>query len=205
VLLEPYGGEILGLSVSQTTFLTAMSAVGALTGFVLSARWMARGTDPFRLCARGILAGIAAFSAVIFAAPLHSTALFFAGAGLIGFGGGLFAIATLTVAMSISTGGLAGAGIALGAWGAAQATAQGLSIFFGGTIRDVVGHLATSGVLGTGLSDPSLGYSFVYHLEIGLLFATLAALGPLVRLRPLPEQNDQTSGDARLRLAEFPT
>jgi len=205
VLLEPYGGEILGLSVSQTTFLTAMSAMGALVGFVVAARWLAQGIDPFRLAARGVLAGIAAFSAVIFAAPLHSTALFFAGAGLIGFGSGLFAIATLTVAMTMPVGGLAGAGIALGAWGAAQATAQGLSIFMGGTIRDVVGHLATSGTLGAGLSDPSLGYSFVYHLEIGLLFVTLAALGPLVRLRPLPDQNDQTSGDTRLRLAEFPT
>lgn len=205
VLLEPYGGEILGLSVSQTTFLTAMSAIGALTGFVIAARWLAQGTDPFRLAARGLLAGIAAFSAVVFAAPLHSTALFFAGAGLIGFGGGLFAIATLTVAMTLQVGGLAGAGIALGAWGAAQATAQGLSIFMGGTIRDVVGHLAASGRLGSGLADPALGYSFVYHLEIALLFATLAALGPLVRLRPLPDKNDQTSGDARLRLAEFPT
>jgi BCD family chlorophyll transporter-like MFS transporter len=205
VLLEPYGGEILGLSVAQTTYLTAMSATGALAGFILAARWLARKVDPYRLAARGILAGIAAFSAVIFAAPLHSTALFFAGAGLIGFGGGLFAIATLTVAMTLPVGSLAGAGIALGAWGAAQATAQGLSIFMGGTIRDVVGHLATSGALGSGLSDPSLGYSFVYHLEIGLLFATLAALGPLVRLRPLHDLNHATSGDARLRLAEFPT
>jgi len=205
VLLEPYGGEILGLSVSQTTFLTAMSAAGALTGFILAARWLAQGTDPFRLAARGILAGIVAFSAVIFAAPLHSTALFFAGAGLIGFGAGLFAIATLTVAMTMPVGGLAGAGIALGAWGAAQATAQGISIFLGGTIRDVVGHLATAGSLGPGLADPSMGYSFVYHIEIALLFATLAALGPLVRLRPLHDPNDQTSGDARLRLAEFPT
>ena len=205
VLLEPYGGEILGLSVSQTTFLTAMSALGALTGFIIAARWLARGVDPYRLAARGILAGIAAFSAVIFAAPLHSTALFFAGAGLIGFGGGLFAIATLTVAMTMPVGTLAGAGIALGAWGAAQATAQGLSILMGGTIRDVVGHLAASGILGTGLSDPSLGYSFVYHLEIGLLFATLVALGPLVRLRPMHDSNDLSPGDARLRLAEFPT
>jgi len=205
VLLEPYGGEILGLSVSQTTFLTALSALGALSGFILAARWLARGTDPYRLAARGILAGIVAFSAVIFAAPLHSTAVFFAGAGLIGFGGGLFAIATLTVAMTMPVGSLAGAGIALGAWGAAQATAQGLSIFMGGTIRDVVGHLATSGAFGSGLSDPSMGYSFVYHLEIGLLFATLAALGPLVRLRPLHDLNHATSGDARLRLAEFPT
>ena len=41
ILLEPYGGEILGLSVSSTTFLTAMWACGALTGFALAARWLA--------------------------------------------------------------------------------------------------------------------------------------------------------------------
>ncbi len=203
VLLEPYGGEILGLSVSQTTLLTAMSSTGALCGFLLAGKWLARGIDPYRMAARGILAGIAAFSAVIFAGALHSTALFFAGAGLIGFGAGLFAISTLTVAMTMSMGGLAGAGIALGAWGAAQATAQGLSIFFGGSLRDLVGHLATHGWLGAGLNSPSIGYSFVYHLEIGLLFATLAVLGPLVRVRPLTET--KPSGDARLAIVEFPT
>ena len=42
VLLEPYGGEILGLSVSATTLLTASSAMGALVGFGLAARWLAR-------------------------------------------------------------------------------------------------------------------------------------------------------------------
>ena len=31
------------------------------------------------------------------------------------------------------------------------------------------------------LASPATGYSFVYHLEMYLLFATLVALGPLVR------------------------
>ena len=57
VLLEPYGGEIMGLSVSATTLLTAMWACGALVGFALAARWLAASLDPFRMCARGLLAG----------------------------------------------------------------------------------------------------------------------------------------------------
>jgi BCD family chlorophyll transporter-like MFS transporter len=57
VLLEPYGGEILGLSVSATTLLTATWAVGALTGFALAARWLSEGINPYRMGARGILAG----------------------------------------------------------------------------------------------------------------------------------------------------
>jgi len=203
VLLEPYGGEILGLSVGATTLLTAAWAVGAMAGFLLAARWLARGMDPYRMAARGILAGIVAFSAVIFAAPLDSTAMFYAGACGIGFGGGLFGISTLTAAMTMPKRGLAGSGLALGAWGAAQATAAGLAILIGGTVRDVVTHLGDSGQFGL-IQDPALGYSFVYHLEIGLLFATLAVLGPLVRVRPLTSsQPDSDAGT--LRLVEFPT
>jgi BCD family chlorophyll transporter-like MFS transporter len=36
-------------------------------------------------------------------------------------------------------------------------------------------------LLGEALDTPSTGYSVVYHIEIYLLFATLIALGPLVR------------------------
>ena len=201
VLLEPYGGEVLGLSVSKTTLLTAMYAMGALAGFVLAARWLAKGKDPYRTAARGILVGLVAFPAIIFSGALASTALFFAGAGLIGFGAGVFAVSTLTAAMSLKTRGV-GAGLALGAWGAAQATAAGLSIFLGGAARDIVGHLAERGVLGPALTDPTLGYTFVYHVEIGLLFVTLIALGPLVRVAPLTAT--PTTGD-RFGIAEFPT
>jgi BCD family chlorophyll transporter-like MFS transporter len=200
VLLEPYGGEILGLSVSATTLLTTMWSAGALIGFGLAARWLRQGIDPYRMAARGILAGIAAFSSVIFAAPLGSTGLFYAGAVLIGFGGGLFAVAMLTAAMALPVGGLAGRGLALGAWGAAQATGAGLSIFIGGTLRDLVNHAAGNGVLGEALATPATGYSVVYHAEIALLFITLIALGPLVRTRAV------THGQAaRLQLADFPT
>ena len=199
VLLEPYGGEVLGLSVSKTTLLTAVYAMGALVGFLTAARWLAQGQDPYRTAARGLLVGLVAFPCVIFAGPLDSTALFYAGACLIGIGAGLFAVSTLTAAMALQTTGT-GAGLALGAWGAAQATAAGLSIFLGGALRDLTGRLAETGALGPALTDPTLGYTFVYHAEIGLLFLTLIALGPLVRITPL----SQKTGD-RFGIAEFPT
>lgn len=200
VLLEPYGGEVMGLSVSATTLLTAMWAAGALLGFGLAARWLRRGVNPYRMCARGILFGILAFCAVVFAAPMGSPALFYGGAGLIGFGGGIFGVATLTAAMTLPAIGQAGRGLALGAWGAAQATGAGLSIFIGGTLRDLVNHAAGTGTLGEALATPATGYSVVYHTEIGLLFITLIVLGPLVRLQPL-----NPGGSAKLGLAEFPT
>ncbi len=202
VLLEPYGGEILGLSVSTTTLLTAGWAAGALMGFALAARWLSAGISPYRMAGRGILAGIAAFSAVIFASPLGSTALFFAGAGMIGFGGGLFAVSTLTAAMTMPDTGAAGKGLALGAWGAAQATAAGVSTLIGGALRDGVNQIALAGHWGEALNDAATGYSVVYHLEIGLLFVTLVALGPLLSKARSRHSNKKPTG---LGLADFPT
>jgi len=202
VLLEPFGGEVLGLSVAATTMLTAVWALGALIGFGLAARWLSRGMNAYMMAGRGLLAGVAAFSTVVFAAPIGSPVLFYLGAAGIGFGGGLFAVATLTAAMAMPAEGLAGRGLALGAWGAAQATGAGLSIAMGGGLRDLVNNLAADGGLGDALTAPAIGYSVVYHLEIGLLFLTMIALGPLVR-RGVRNAN---TGDAptRIGLAEFP-
>ena len=97
----------------------------------------------------------------------------------------------------------AASGLALGAWGAAQATAAGIAIFLGGALRDGVSTAAEAGFLGH-LGDASLGYSFVYHTEIGLLFLTLVILGPLVRLGVLT-QREPESGKAMIGLSEFPT
>jgi BCD family chlorophyll transporter-like MFS transporter len=199
VLLEPFGGEVLGLSVGHTTMLTALWAGGMLAGFALAARRLGGGGgDPFRLAALGALAGIAAFSLVVFSAPTGSVLLFSAGIVGIGFGGGLFGVATLIAAMGLADG--ARTGLALGAWGAVQATAVGLGTIVAGVIRDTANAAAAAGQLGPALAGPSTGYLFVYHLEIALLFATLIALGPLARR----SGSEGVTHPRRFGLAEFP-
>ena len=177
VLLEPYGGQVLHLPVGATTLLTAMMAAGAIVAFGLSARLLSRGGDPARLAAYGTMAGIAGFTAVIFASPLGSAAVFRVGTALIGFGGGLFSVGTLTMAMGLDR--AAGTGLAVGAWGSVQATCAGGAVLLGGVLRDTVARLGELGVLGPGISGPAGAYGFVYHLELALLFAALAAVGPL--------------------------
>ena len=203
VLLEPYGGQVLKLSVSATTLLTLFWASGALLGFVCAARMLSKNDDPYRMAGKGLMVGLVAFPVVIFAGPMESTIVFFVGAGLIGFGSGLFAVSTLTSAMMMPAEGFAGRGLALGAWGASQATAAGLSIALGGILRDFIDSLAIRGILGEALSTPSTGYSFVYHSEIALLFIALVILGPLVRIKRNASSNQK--GSARIGLADFPT
>ncbi len=197
ILLEPFGGQILGLSVGQTTALTALSSWGTLVGLYFAANLMGRRLEPARLAGYGALIGIIAFALVVLSAPLHSVALFCFGATLIGLGNGLFAVCTLTAAMSLGESG--GSGLALGAWGAVQASAAGVGILASGAIRDGIGGLAMAGALGPGLVDPSTGYSIVWHIEIALLFMSLIALGPLARRASGPQPG------ARFGLTEFPT
>jgi BCD family chlorophyll transporter-like MFS transporter len=178
IILEPYGGEILKLSVGATSALTAMLAAGGLLGFYVAGRKLASGIDPMRLAAYGALAGLPAFSAVIFSAPLEAGWLFRVGALGIGFGSGLFAVGTLFTAMRMEA---AYVGLALGAWGAVQSAAAGISMFVGGALRDTITALSSRGDMGPALTDPSVAYSMVYHVEMLLLFLTLIAVGPLVK------------------------
>ena len=76
VLLEPYGGQVLDLSVAMTTRLTAVLALGGLIGFAIASRVLLNGRDPIDVASLGTLAGIPAFAAIIAAGPLGEPALF---------------------------------------------------------------------------------------------------------------------------------
>jgi len=171
VLLEPYGGEILRMSVSDTTLLTATLSAGGLAGFWLASIVLGRGYDAFRMAGIGALVGLPAFALVIAAAPLDSPGWFGMGVLLIGLGGGLFGHGTLTATMRSAP--RDAVGLALGAWGAVQATAAGVAVGVGGILRDAY----------AAATEPVLGYIFVYSLELVLLVVTITAMVPLAGWR----------------------
>jgi BCD family chlorophyll transporter-like MFS transporter len=174
VLLEPYGGQILHLSVGGTTKLTATLAVGGLFGFGLASRVLSRGFDPFRMACYGALIGLPAFASVISAGPTGSPVLFALGTFLIGFGAGLFGHGTLTATMNLAP--KSQTGLALGAWGAVQASAAGIAIALGGILRDVGASFLPQTELGA-----AMAYDLVYCLEVVLLVATIITMSPLLR------------------------
>ncbi len=169
VLLEPYGGEILNLSVSTTTMLTATLALGGLMGFAWASRVLSKGEDAYRMASWGAWVGVPAFVALMAAAPLSSPLVFALGIFGVGMGGGIFAHGTLTATMQLAPADQIG--LAMGAWGAVQATAAGVGMALGGVVRDGVALVSTS----------YMGYSAVYLLEIALLAMTLWAMKPLIQ------------------------
>ena len=167
VLLEPYGGAVLGLSVADTTALTATLSFGGLLGFAWASRVLGRGGEALHMAAWGAALGMPAFAAVIASGWWGSSTLFSLGVFTMGLGLGLFGHGTLTATMRSAPADRAG--LALGAWGAVQASAGGLALALGGVLRDTFEWLGLGG-----------GYNAVYTLEILLLAATLVVLWPLL-------------------------
>jgi BCD family chlorophyll transporter-like MFS transporter len=172
VLLEPFGGQVLAMSVAETTRLTVVLAFGSLIGFGLASRWLGRGGRPLEVAGAGALVGIPAFVLILISAATLTVPLLICATLLAGFGAGLFGHGTLTATMRAAP--RDQIGLALGAWGAVQTTAAGVAIALGGVIRDTM-------LLAPGQSGLAAPYIPVFALEAALLAAALVVALPLVR------------------------
>lgn len=176
VLLEPYGGQALHLTVGETTKLTALFALGTLVGFGTASRVLGNGARPMPLAVLGALIGVPGFAAIILSSLVSQEGiwLFLVGTFAIGLGIGLFGHATLTATMRTAPADRIG--LALGAWGAVQATAAGVGVALAGVVRD--GLVALPGAFGAGVAGP---YNTVFALEAVLLIVAIAFAAPLAR------------------------
>lgn len=174
VLLEPYGGQALGLSVANTTKLTALFATGTLLGFGVASRGLARNGSPAWFGIIGATIGIPGFAAIILSSQGAGIPAFLLGVFGTGMGAGLFGHATLTATIRAAP--KERIGLALGAWGAVQATAAGIGIALAGIVRDViVGFQGTSG------NVSKMPYNVVFIIEIVFLVLAIAVAMPFIK------------------------
>jgi BCD family chlorophyll transporter-like MFS transporter len=175
VLLEPYGGQVLGMSISETTKLTALFATGTLIGFGIASRLLSGSFTPTNLGMIGAGVGIPGFAAIIFASMGGGIASFLLGTFLVGLGTGLFGHATLTATMRAAP--KERIGLALGAWGAAQASAAGIGVALAGIVRDII--VGLQGATGNSVQTP---YNVVFMIEAIALLAAIAIIWPMARI-----------------------
>jgi MFS transporter, BCD family, chlorophyll transporter len=171
VLLEPFGGKVLMMSIADTTRLTIFLACGSLVGFVMASRWLGAGARPVDMAIYGLMAGVPAFGLIVWSSMQLSVPTLLTGTLLTGFGAGLFGHGTLTATMRSAP--REQIGLSLGAWGAVQATSAGLAIAIGGVVRDAI--VATE-VVGARAATP---YTSVFLIEIGFLILALLLALPL--------------------------
>ncbi|GIV87997.1 MAG: MFS transporter [Chloroflexus sp.] len=146
VLLEPYGGQVLGMTVAETTRLTAVWGGGMLTAIVLTGWLLWRGHSALRLLGSSTLLGILGFATISLSTTPDHVGQFLGGIALIGMGRGMLIVGGLSLVMGLCDRAHAGLFIAL--WGITQALAQGIGTISAGLARDVIGRM--SGVVANG-------------------------------------------------------
>lgn len=150
-ILEPYGADVFGWEVEQTTRLTAYW--GTATVIVLIASfiiWRSRppeehsGITRIGLAIMALGMGIVATSAVVV-----GTGIFLLGLIIFGAGFGLYTFGGLSLMAVMSPAPHSGA--YLGLWTVAILVSKGLGTFMGGLIRDVFLTIGDSAILAYGM------------------------------------------------------
>lgn len=173
LILEPFAGDVFGMSAQHTTRFAAywgsMAIIGTLLFLWLSRRYKRLTNTAMSGLGVGLLA--VTFALFAFAGAAGLRALVTPGLIMLGFGLGLWNVGTLGLMMDMSPAGRAGT--FLGFWTLVVTLARGLGVAGGGIVRDLV--LAASG-------DLALSYVAVFALGAAGLMAALWALAR-VRVR----------------------
>lgn len=136
VILEPFGGEVLGLSVSQTTLFNAYNMVGVIAGLVIGGAVAIPRIGKKRVAAAGNLIGLVSFALLAATALGRNPGPVPVSILLMGLGTGAFTVGGVSLMMDLTLTGQAG--LFVGAWTLAQALARFGSSVLSGTIHDLV-------------------------------------------------------------------
>jgi len=148
-VMEPYGGEVFGMEVSETARLNAYFGIGtlagiALTGFAIVPRLGKQRT--VRLACMGVAIALCGFIAAGISGEPESLML---ALGIFGFMSGVLTAGAIGLMLDLTAAETAGTFI--GAWGLAQAIARGTSTVLGGAVLDFGKLVFTTPVLSYGL------------------------------------------------------
>ena len=158
VLLEPFGAEAFGMTVTQTTRITSIWGTFVLIAIIIAG--LLEGRLPKRVIAQmGNIGALAGFIVIVVSGFSRSLSIFYTGVTLLGFGTGLSTVANLSLMFDLTVPGMVG--LYIGAWGFSNALSRLTGSILGGVVRDVVTQLT-----GAALS----GYLVVFGIEAGMLF-----------------------------------
>ncbi len=181
VLLEPFGGEAFGLSVSATTRITSIWG-GTFLIALLAAGFFERRLGKLRLAKVSAWVAAAGFALIVGSGLVHQSGVFYTGVVILGFGTGLSTVANLSLMFDMTTHQV---GLFIGAWGVADALARGVGTLMSGVVRDVV-----SAALGQVLA----GYLVVFSLQGLMLLVSWWMLGR-VDVQLFREQTELSIGE----------
>jgi MFS transporter, BCD family, chlorophyll transporter len=162
VLLEPFGAEAFGMTVTQTTRITSIWGTFVLLAIIVAG--LLEGRASKRLVAQlGNTGALLGFLVIVISGILINKSVFYMGVTLLGIGTGLSTVANLALMFDLTIPGMVG--LYIGAWGFSNALSRLTGSILGGVVRDLVTQAT-----GQALS----GYLVVFSIEaLMLLIATI--------------------------------
>jgi BCD family chlorophyll transporter-like MFS transporter len=164
ILLEPFGAEAFGLTVTQTTRITSIWGTFVLLAILIAG--FLEGRVSKRLVAQlGNTGALLGFVLIVISGILLNTSVFYTGVTLLGIGTGLSTVSNLSLMFDLTMPGMVG--LYIGAWGFSNALSRLTGSILGGVVRDVVTRAT---------GQPLSGYLIVFGIEALMLFVATIML-----------------------------
>ncbi len=163
VILEPFGALVLGMSVGETTRLTALWGAGTVLSMAIAGMWLIKvmGYAPVTRAGLWINAGV--FAGLILSGHLGQAALFQGLVFTLGVGTGLASAGLLSAVVHFAT--AARAGLLISVWG--------LTHNLGQAVGSVLSGGAVDGIIRLANGSPLVAYGSVFAIEGGMLLIGL--------------------------------
>ena len=164
VLLEPFGAQAFGLSISETSRIVSYSQLLTLIAFFV-AGFMEGRVAKKKIAQMGNIFAILGLALIVASGIARNLGIFYLGIMLLGFGTGIATVANLSLMYNLTV--PEKVGLYIGAWG----FSNGLSRLTGLLMAGVVADVATR-ITGQALS----GYLVVFGIEAAMLFIAAVML-----------------------------
>ncbi|ELS02615.1 PUCC protein [Xenococcus sp. PCC 7305] len=162
-VLEPYGGEVFGMSIADTTQLNANWGVGILIGYSLTGFLIAPRLGKKLTTRMGCLLVAASFGLIILSGLTQEENILRLAVVLFGAAAGMATIGSISLMLDFTLAETAGTFI--GAWGLAQAMSRAFATLIGGIVLDITRAIFTI---------PLIAYGSVFALQaLGMIVAVI--------------------------------
>ncbi|ELR99471.1 BCD family MFS transporter [Gloeocapsa sp. PCC 73106] len=162
-VLEPYGGEVFGMSIAQSTLLNSFWGVGILIGYSLTGFLIIPRLGKITTNKIGCILVAICFGLIILSGFTQEQMILKITMVIFGIATGITTVSSINLMLDLTS--ATSAGTFIGAWGLAQSLSRAIATVSGGIVLDVGRQIFTT---------PVLAYGLVFALQaLAMLMAIL--------------------------------
>ena len=171
VILEPFGGEVFGLSAAETTRFNSYMGIGLVSSMLFGGMYLTPHIGKHRVTTLGCWIIAISFAVLAISGFSQNGQLLNLTIGLLGLGAGFFTVGSVALMMDMTVS--RHIGLFVGAWTLVQAVAKGPAAILAGGFQQMFSSL---GLL------PGQAYGAVFMLEAaGIILAILVLNGVTIQ------------------------